>query len=300
MSQSIIWVALNISEGKDLAKIDQIVAPLKGAASIKLVSVEPDADYHRCVITILGSVEALLEPLLKTCVLATQLIDLTQHQGQHPRFGAVDVVPFIPLSASKQQAKEVATAFALAFNQTTQVPVFYYEQLASSPERENLATVRKGEFEGLDEKFKDPSWQPDVGVAIKHPTAGAVAVSVREPLIAYNIDLNTSNLEIAKKIAQAIRFSSGGLRYVKAGAVSVTKTSTTQVTMNITNPALTPLYRVFEFVKMEAARYGVSVSGSEVVGSIPLSVLVASLSYYLGLHDFTQDKIIDTHLGDIQ
>ena len=218
-------------------------------------------------------------------------------KGQHSRFGATDVCPFIPIiGMDMDDAVKIANELGEMVAKEYEIPVFLYECAATKPERENLATVRKGEYEGLDEKLQDPNWMPDYGANKKHKTAGAIAIGARRPLIAYNINLDTTNIEIASKIAKTIRHSSGGYRYIKAGPVEVPERKITQVTMNLTDYTKTSMYRAFEAVKMEARRYGVNVTGSEVVGLCPMEALVDVAAYYLGLEDFTLDKVLETSL----
>ena len=287
----------NYSEGRDLAKIEEIIAPYKNKEGVKLLSSEPDADYNRTVVTVIGEPAALAEAVIESAGIAARVIDMTVHSGEHSRMGALDVAPFIPIKETDmaecvETAKKVGEALASQHG----IPVFLYEEAASRPERVNLAKVRKGQFEGMPEKLKDPEWHPDFGKDEVHPRAGVTAVGARMPLVAYNIDLATSDIEVGKRIAAAIRHSGGGFRYIKAGAVE-TK-GIIQVTMNITNYKKTSIYRVLETVKMEAKRYGVTITGSEVVGLVPMEALVESAEYYLGLYGFSKEKVLETHLMD--
>ena len=272
----------NFSEGRDLQKIDKIVAPFRGKQGVKLLDYSNDEDHNRLVVTVVGEPEPLRDAVLEAIGVAVELIDLNHHQGQHPRMGAVDVVPFIPIrnvtmeeavALSKEVGKEVAKRYNL--------PVFLYEKSASAPHRENLAAVRKGEFEGMAEKIKQPEWHPDFGLAERHPTAGTVAIGARMPLVAYNINLNTPSLEIAHDIAKKIRFIGGGLRYCKAMGVELKDRGITQVSINMTDYTRTALYRAFELVRVEARRYGVSIVGSEIIGLVPMEALIDTASYYL-------------------
>ncbi len=299
IAKKIVECVPNFSEGRDLDKIEKIVAPLRGKEGVKLLNYEADKDYNRVVVTVIGDPTAVRNAVVEAVGVAAGLIDLTKHEGQHARMGATDVVPFIPIKNMTMEecvelAKEAGTMIAEKFN----IPVFLYEEAASAPHRQNLADVRKGQFEGMPEKLKLPMWQPDFGAPVIHPQAGVTGVSARMPLVAYNIDLDTKNIEIANKIAKCIRNSSGGFKYIKAGGVSLEDRGITQVTMNITDYSKTSMYRVFETVKMEAKRYGVNVLGSEVVGLVPLEALVDSASYYLGLYNFNMDKIIETNLWE--
>ena len=287
----------NFSEGRDLQKIDKIVAPFRGKQGVKLLDYSNDEDHNRLVVTVVGEPEPLRDAVLEAIGVAVELIDLNHHQGQHPRMGAVDVVPFIPIrnvtmeeavALSKEVGKEVAKRYNL--------PVFLYEKSASAPHRENLAAVRKGEFEGMAEKIKQPEWHPDFGLAERHPTAGTVAIGARMPLVAYNINLNTPSLEIAHDIAKKIRFIGGGLRYCKAMGVELKDRGITQVSINMTDYTRTALYRAFELVRVEARRYGVSIVGSEIIGLVPMEALIDTASYYLGLENFSMAQVLEARM----
>jgi glutamate formiminotransferase len=228
---------------------------------------------------------------------AVQVIDLNNHTGQHPRMGAVDVVPFIPIrNVTMDEAvtlsKEVGAEIAKRFG----IPVFLYEKSASTPGHENLAVIRKGEFEGMVEKIRLPEWKPDFGPAERHPTAGTVAVGARMPLVAYNINLSTNDLEIATKIAKNIRHINGGLRYVKAMGVELKDRNITQVSINMTDYTRTALYRAFELVRIEARRYGVVIVGSEIIGLVPMKALIDTASYYLGLENFSMKQVLEARI----
>ena len=287
----------NFSEGRDLQKIDKIVAPFRGKQGVKLLDYSNDEDHNRLVVTVVGEPEPLRDAVLEAIGVAVELIDLNHHQGQHPRMGAVDVVPFIPIrnvtmeeavALSKEVGKEVAKRYNL--------PVFLYEKSASAPHRENLAAVRKGEFEGMAEKIKQPEWHPDFGLAERHPTAGTVAIGARMPLVAYNIKLNSPSLEIAHDIAKKIRFIGGGLRYCKAMGVELKDRGITQVSINMTDYTRTALYRAFELVRVEARRYGVSIVGSEIIGLVPMEALIDTASYYLGLENFSMEQVLEARM----
>lgn len=287
----------HFSEGRDLQKIDKIVAPFRGKQGVKLLDYSNDEDHNRLVVTVVGEPEPLRDAVLEAIGVAVELIDLNHHQGQHPRMGAVDVVPFIPIrnvtmeeavALSKEVGKEVAKRYNL--------PVFLYEKSASAPHRENLAAVRKGEFEGMAEKIKQPEWHPDFGLAERHPTAGTVAIGARMPLVAYNINLNTPSLEIAHDIAKKIRFIGGGLRYCKAMGVELKDRGITQVSINMTDYTRTALYRAFELVRVEARRYGVSIVGSEIIGLVPMEALIDTASYYLGLENFSMEQVLEARM----
>ena len=294
---AIVQCVPNFSEGIDLNKIEEIVNPLRGVSGVKLLNYEADKEYNRLVVTVIGEPEAVKNAIFKSIGVAASTIDMNYHKGQHSRFGACDVCPFIPIKdMTMDDAVNLSKELAQMVGESYKIPVFLYEASASRAERENLATVRKGEFEGLDEKLNDPQWKPDYGPAKKHPTAGAIAIGARKPLIAYNINLDTPNIEIASKIAKTIRFSNGGYRYIKAGPVSVPERNITQVTMNLTDYSKTAIYRAYEAVKMESKRYGVNVMGSEIVGLCPMEALIDTAIYYLGLENFSMDKVLESSL----
>ncbi|MDH6304976.1 glutamate formiminotransferase [Parabacteroides sp. PF5-5] len=287
----------NFSEGRDLEKIEKIVSPFRAKAGVKLLDYSNDQDHNRLVVTVVGEPEALKAAVLEAIGLAVELIDLTKHSGQHPRMGAVDVIPFIPIKGCTMEeainlSKEVAAEAAKRY----QLPVFLYEKSASSPQRENLANVRKGEFEGMAEKIKLPEWAPDFGPAERHPTAGTVAIGARMPLVAYNVNLGTADLAIADSIAKKIRFLGGGLRFCKAMGVELKERGIVQVSINMTDYTRTALYRAFELVRIEARRYGVPVVGSEIIGLVPMEALIDTASYYLGLEDFSMDQVLEARI----
>ncbi len=296
----IIECVINISEGKDQHVIDAVIKPFLNKVGVVLMNVEADADYHRCVISVLGESNALLESVIVACEVAIQRIDLNIHQGEHPRMGAVDVVPFIPIkNASLEDCVLLAKQAGKALATKQNIPVYLYEEAATSPERKNLALIRKGEFEGLNEKMKREDFKPDFGPDKPHPTAGAIAIGARMPLIAYNIDLATNDLAIAKDIAKKIRFSSGGFECVKAGGVYLTKTDTTQVTMNLTNYQITNMHVVYDEVVSLAKEHKTEVSGSELVGLIPLESLLMSVQHYLKFTHTLDNKILDDFIKDL-
>ena len=287
----------NFSEGRDLQKIDKIVAPFRARAGVKLLDYSNDEDHNRLVVTVVGEPEPLRDAVLEAIGVAVELIDLNHHQGQHPRMGAVDVVPFIPIrgvtmddaiTLSREVGEEAARRYGL--------PVFLYEKSATAPHRENLAAIRKGEFEGMAEKIHQPEWKPDFGPAERHPTAGTVAIGARMPLVAYNINLSTPSLEIAHDIAKKIRFIGGGLRYCKAMGVELKDRGITQVSINMTDYTRTALYRAFELVRIEARRYGVSIVGSEIIGLVPMEALIDTASYYLGLDNFSLRQVLEARI----
>ncbi|SKC63349.1 glutamate formimidoyltransferase [Maledivibacter halophilus] len=295
--KKIVQCVPNFSEGRDFDKIDKIVSPLRGKEGVKLLNYEADKDYNRVVVTVIGEPKAVKNAVVEAVGVASEVIDMTKHEGQHSRMGASDVVPFIPIkNMTMTEAIELAKETGKEISEKYNIPIFLYEKAATKPARENLAKVRKGQFEGMAEKLKDPEWKPDFGEAKIHPTAGVTAVGARMPLVAYNIDLDTDNIEIANRIARTIRHSGGGYRFIKAGGVEIPERRITQVTMNLTDYTKTAIYRAFEAVKMEAKRYGVNVLGSEIVGLVPMEALIDTASYYLGLYGFSMDKVLETSL----
>lgn len=293
----IIECVPNFSEGRDKQIVEKIADAFRAKDNVKLLDYSSDADHNRSVITVAGEPEALKEAVIEAVGIAVELINLTKHSGQHPRMGAVDVIPFIPIkNVTTDEAitlsKEVGDAIGEKYN----LPVFLYEKSATQQHRENLANVRKGEFEGLKEKMLSPEWKPDFGPLQPHPTAGAVAVGARMPLVAYNVNLNTSDLEIATAIAKKVRHIGGGLRFCKAMGVELEDKGITQVSMNLTDYTKTSIYRAHEMVRMEAKRYGVTVAGGEVIGLVPLEALVDSVAYYLGLDNFSIKQVLEIKL----
>ena len=293
---ALLECALNFSEGRRQDVIQAIVGVVQGA---RVLDVSSDADHNRTVVSFVGSPQEAAAAALAVSAKAIELIDLNVHRGAHPRMGAVDVIPFVPLGeATMEQAVATARQVGQKLGEELQLPVFLYEGAASRPERRNLADVRQGEYEGLAQKLADPAWVPDFGPAHPHPTAGAVAVGARIFLVAYNVNLSTSDVSIAKDIARAVRAKSGGLHNVKALGVLLQERNLAQVTMNVVDPFQTPLYRVLEMVRMEAARYGVNVVGSEVVGLVPLGVLLDLARYYLQLEGFRDDQVLEARLWE--
>lgn len=288
----------NFSEGRDPAKVDAIVEAMK-IPGVYLLDREMDADHNRCVITLVGDREAIQEAAIRGVGKAAELIDLTKHLGAHPRMGAADVIPFIPIDGVTIEdcvamARHVGAEIANRF----QIPVYLYEAAATTPERQNLESIRRGQFEGIrDDIATNPARKPDFGDPRVHPTAGATVVGARKPLIAYNIFLNTADVAIAKKIAKAVRFSTGGLRFVKGAGFLVRGMA--QVSMNLTDFEQTPIHRVFEFVKREAARYGVVPVSSEIVGLIPKQALEQAAEWFLQVENFDSSLILENRLAAV-
>lgn len=293
----IIECVPNFSEGRDLNKIDEIVAPFRGKEGVKLLDYSNDVNHNRLVVTLVGEPEPLRDAVIEAIGVAVRIIDLNHHEGQHPRMGAVDVVPFIPIkNTTMDEAVELSKEVGARVAELYQLPVFLYEKSATAPHRENLAAIRKGEFEGMADKIKLPEWKPDYGPAERHPTAGTVAIGARMPLVAFNINLNTPSQEIAHEIAKKIRFIGGGLRYCKAMGVELKDRGITQVSINMTDFTKTALYRAFELVRIEARRYGISIVGSEIVGLVPMEALIDTASYYLGLENFSMKQVLEARM----
>jgi len=295
--QKIVETVPNFSEGRDGEKIKKILSAFEDRKGVKLLDCERDADHNRCVVTAVGEPGPLKEALLAAVSRAVELIDLRVHAGQHPRMGAVDVIPFIPIrNMTMEEAVGLSREVGQAVADLYAIPVFLYEESATSPVRRNLAEIRKGQFEGMAEKLTRPEWKPDFGKAAIHPSAGAVAVGARMPLVAFNVNLDTPDMDIANAIAKAVRHISGGLRYCKAIGVDLKERGIVQVSMNMTDFTKTPLYRVVELIRAEARRYGVNVVGSEIVGLVPVAALVDAAAYYMGLEHFTPEQVLETRL----
>jgi glutamate formiminotransferase / 5-formyltetrahydrofolate cyclo-ligase len=287
----------NISEGRRAEVVEAIVAAVRGVAGVRLLDHSADAEHNRSVLTFAGDAAAVKTAVLAMCDVAIRSIDLRQHSGEHPRLGAVDVVPFVPIEGVTMAecvalAQDTASEIAARFG----VPVFLYEEAATTPARRNLEDIRRGEFEGLAAKLQSPEWKPDHGPSQPHASAGAVVVGARMPLVAFNINLATDRLDVAKNIATAVRHSSGGFRYVKAMGVALRSRGIVQVSMNLTNFEKSPIFRVFDAVKREAARYGVAVLESEIIGLVPAAALLAAAEYYLQVAGFKAEQVLETRL----
>lgn len=288
----------NFSEGRDTAKVDALVGAMRAVPGVWVLDRSSDADHNRSVITLAGEPEAVAEAALRAVGKAAELIDMTRHSGAHPRIGATDVVPFIPIEGyTMEDCVALARRVGLEIWERYRIPVYFYEAAATRPERANLENVRRGQFEGLrEDALRDPDRSPDIGEPRLHPTAGATAVGARKLLIAYNIILNTPDVSVASKIARAVRFSSGGLRYVKAMGVDLKSRGLAQVSMNLTDFEQTPLHRVFEMVKREAERHGCAIAGSEIVGLVPRKAIEAAAAYYLQLENFSSESVLENRL----
>lgn len=295
--KTILECVPNFSEGRDTEKIERIVGPFRGRDGVKLLDYQRDQDHNRLVVTAVGEPGPLKTAVVESMGEAVACIDMNTHRGQHPRMGAIDVVPFIPIKniAMKEAvdfSKEVAAEVALKYD----LPVFLYEESAFAEERRNLAKIRAGQFEGMAKKMAKPEWMPDYGPQTIHPTAGVTAMGARAPLVAYNVNLDTDRLEIADDIAKKIRHLSGGLRYCKAIGVDLKERSLVQVSMNLTDYTKTAIYRAFELVRIEARRYGVNVAGSEIVGLVPMAALIDTAEYYLGLENFSMEQVLESRI----
>jgi len=299
--KSLIECIPNVSEGRREEVVARLAeSAVKAAPGVLLLDRTSDADHNRSVFTYLGDGPSLLTGMSALVGAALEAIDLGTHRGAHPRIGAVDVVPFVPVrnattadcvALAKQLGRHLAERYGL--------PVYLYEDAATAPDRQNLANIRKGEFEGLAAKMEDPAWKPDFGPASPHPKGGATVVGARAPLIAYNINLATEDLAVADRIAKAIRHLSGGYRFVKAMGVKLEARGQVQVSINMTNPEKTPLHRVFETVKSEAERHGVAVVGSEIVGLVPAQALFSAASHFLRLEADPGPQVLENKLLDL-
>ncbi|MCS7175548.1 glutamate formimidoyltransferase [Pseudothermotoga sp.] len=296
----IVESAPNFSEGRREEIVREIIAQAEGVKEVWILDWSMDPDHNRSVVTLVGAPEPLIEVLFKMTKKAMELIDMRVHKGEHPRMGATDVIPLVPvMNITMEECVELSKKLGKRIGEDLGIPVFLYEKSASASHRENLSEIRKGEFEGFFEKIKDPLWKPDFGPAQVHPTAGVTAVGAREYLIAFNVNLGTNRIEIAEKIAKAVRHISGGYRYVKAIAVELKEKGIVQVSMNMTNYKKSPLFRVFETIKREAERYGVPVIGSEIIGMVPIQAMLEVAQFYLQIDDFNVNRIIETKILEI-
>jgi glutamate formiminotransferase len=298
-AMAVIESVPNVSEGRRPAVVEAIARAVAATPGVRVLDRSSDPSHNRTVLTLAGDRDAVKAAILTLYAHAIEAIDLRTHQGEHPRVGAVDVVPFIPIEGVTMAdcvalAREVAEEVGARF----ELPVYLYEEAARDPARRGLEDIRRGEFEGLAAKMATPGWAPDAGPATPHPTAGATVIGARMPLIAYNINLASDRLEVARKIAAAVRHSSGGLRYVKAMGVMLEDRRIAQVSMNLTNFEKTPIARVFEFVRREAARHGVAILESEIVGLVPQAALLEAAAYYLQIDGFTPSLLLEQRLRD--
>lgn len=288
----------NFSEGRNQEVIDGLVATAKSVPGATLLDYSSDASHNRSVFTLVGDDVAIQEVAFQLVKYAAEHIDMTKHEGEHPRMGATDVCPFVPIKdITTAECVEISKKVAERINSELGIPIFLYEESATRPERQNLAKVRKGQFEGMPEKLLEDDWAPDYGDRKIHPTAGVTAVGARMPLVAFNVNLDTDNIEIANKIAKIIRGSGGGFKYCKAIGVMLEDRQIAQVSMNMVNFEKCPLYRTFETIRFEAKRYGVNIIGSEIIGLTPVKALTDVAEYYLQVEDFDYSKqVLENHL----
>lgn len=297
--QPIVECVPNFSEGRRPEVVDQIVAAIRSVPEVRVLDVESDADHNRSVVTFIGPPDAVEEAAFQAAARAAQLINMEQHRGEHPRMGATDVIPFVPVrDVTMADCVAMARRVGRRLGEELHIPVYLYEEAATRESRRNLADVRRGEYEGLKAEIEtNPEREPDFGPR-QLGTAGATAVGARPFLIAFNVNLATNDLRIARAIAKAVRHSNGGLRYVKALGLEIKERGIVQVSMNMTNYEGTPLHRAFEMVKREAARYGVNVAGSEIVGLTPQAALLQAADYYLQLENFQPVQVLENHLAE--
>jgi len=293
----IIECVPNVSEGRDQEKISELIKEVVSTEGVKLLDYSSDKDHNRTVITFVGDKEGVKEAAFKLIKKASEIIDMRYHKGEHPRIGAVDVVPFVPVkNVTMEECVQIARELGERVGKELNIPVYLYEEAATTPERKNLENIRRGEYEGFFEKIKQPEWKPDFGPSEMNPKSGATVIGARNFLIAFNVNLGTNDIEIANKIAKAVRFSSGGYRYVKAMGVELKERGIVQVSMNLTDFNKTPIYRVFETIKAEASRYGVNVVGSEIIGLVPSKALLDVADYYLRLENFSMDMVLENRI----
>jgi len=288
----------SVSQQKDPAAFQALVDTAQAAPGCTLLDVQTDGSHNRCVFTMVGAPEAMGEAAFQLCKKASEVIDLRRHQGQHPRMGATDVIPFVPqMDMTVEECVTLSKEVARRIWEELGIPSFLYEDSASTPKRRNLAACRKGQFEGMPEKLLQPEWAPDFGNRAVHPTAGITAIGARMPLIAFNVNLDTADVSIASRIAKAIRGSSGGFQYCKAIGVFLEDRNIAQVSMNMVNYEGTPLYYAYEMIRALADRYGVRILGSELVGLTPAKALVDCAEYYLKLENFhCREQVMEYHL----
>jgi len=292
----------NISEGRRPEIVEACVDEIRNTAGCTLLDYSSDESHNRSVITYIGDAKAVEEASVRLVKKAAELIDLTKHEGEHPRMGAVDVMPFLPIKdCTTEDCVELSKVVGKRIAEEAKVPVFLYESSATRPERQNLVKIRKGQFEGMAEKVKEADWEPDFGGRTIHPKAGVIAVGARPPLVAFNLNLDTDNVEIAKNIAKIIREKDGGFKCVKSMGFEIVEEDTgkkyAQVSCNMTNYEQTPLYRVVETVKTEAARYGVRVTGTEIIGLCPMKALSDCAEYYMQINGFDfRKQVLENHI----
>jgi len=286
----------NISEGRDKSIINAAADAIRAVKGVKLLAVAPDADHNRTVYSFAGEPDSVLEAAKALALTAIEHIDMSVHHGIHPRIGAVDVTPFIPVKeVNNEEALDICRQYGKWVGNMG-IPVYYYEYASTKNDRTNLANIRKGEYEGLENKLRDPDWTPDEGPAVFVPKSGAFMAGVRHALIAFNVNLRCTDLTIAKRIAESVRFINGGYRYVKAIGLPINSTGMVQVSMNLIDYTKTPVHRVLETIRSEAARYGVEVAGTEVIGTMPAKAVEDIVKFYLQCHNFNSDQILELNL----
>lgn len=289
----------NFSEGRRKEVIEAIVEPFRVAPEVTLLDYAPDADHNRTVVTVAGDPENVLAAVFEAIRTAASLIDMEEHTGEHPRMGATDVVPFVPIrEITMTECVDLARRLGSRVGEELGIPVFLYEAAATRPERTNLADIRRGQYEGWKTKINDPDWKPDFGPSALHPSAGATVVGARMPLVAFNVNLGTSDMRIANSIARAVRHIGGGLRFVKALGIEMQDRGIVQVSMNLTNYTKTPIYRVMEMIRAEARRYGVPIISSEIIGLTPAESLFDVAAYYLQLEGFSSSNVLENRLTE--
>lgn len=297
MTKKLVECVPNFSEGRRKDVIEAIVDAARKVSGVKVLNYSSDADHNRTVLTFVGDPESAKEAAFSCCAKAAELIDMEKHHGEHPRIGATDVIPFIPVAdVTMEECVDLAHSLGKEIADKLNIPVYFYEEASKRSDLRSLPQIRKGQYEGLKELIKTPERTPDAGPHTMHPTAGATAVGVRPFLIAFNINLSTGDLSIAKKIAQTIREAKGGYKYCRAMGVMLEERGIAQVSINMTNFEGTPLHRVFETVKSEAARYGVNIVGSEIIGLTPMQALLDVAEFYLRLEDFSRKQVLEANL----
>lgn len=319
--QKIIECVPNFSEGKDSKTFEAVKQAIDNTPDVKLLSLEPDADYNRVVVTLAGNEEGILQGAINACKAAAEHIDMTKHKGEHPRLGAIDVVPFVPVAnVTTEECVKISERFGEIISKELKVPVYLYEFAARKPERKSLSSIRQGEYEGLEEKLKDPNWLPDFGDAVFNPKLGAIVTGSRFFLIAYNVNIKSTDVKYAKEIAEILRESGyakrdekgnvikidgktikvpGRLREFKGMGVSLEKYNCTQVSINLTNYNITPMHNAFEEVKKEAERLGVEVNGSEIVGLVPLEAMLQAGRFYTNGKENDEKKLVQAAIDNL-
>lgn len=300
MARQLIECVPNFSEGRRKDVIEEIVEPFKRTKGCYLFDYRADEDHNRLVVSLAGEPQAICDAVMMASQKAVDSIDLNNHQGAHPRMGAVDVIPFTPISnITMEECVKLAHDFGKRFYEELGVPVYFYEEAALRPERKKLEVIRKGQYEALKEEVKNPERHPDVGEPKLHPTAGATVIGARKFLVAFNVNLNTTNLEIAKTIAKRVRASGGGFTAVKGIGLALEEKGLVQVSMNIVDADKTAIYRALEFIRMEAARWGVTINGTEVYGMIPAKAILDSAAYYMQIDDFDMNQVLELKLLEL-